>query len=157
MGSAIVPTYDAESAVAANAVVITRVVNATGIYGYSLSVQEGNNLVTNPDPGTWSEVSVAVIGLGDEPTSVTITRYAKPTKDGSVRTDPVLDPDQMLQLVGIAMAVERAYCAADPTYYDGDCRFVVVDADKPKSLDMEFKLLEDGRLVCKQVREFAGR
>jgi hypothetical protein len=53
--------------------------------------------------------------------------------------------------------VEKAYCAADPTYYPGDCDFVVVDSDKPKSLDMEFKLLENGQFVCKQVREFAGR
>lgn len=157
MGSAVVPTYDAESPVAANAVVITRVVNATGVFGYSLSIQDGNNLVTNPDPGTWSEVSVAAIGLGDEPTSITITRFAKPTKDGPVRTTPVLDREMTLQLVGIAMAVEKAYCAADPGYYDGDCRFVVVDSDKPKSLDMEFKLLENGQFVCKQVREFAGR
>lgn len=157
MGSAVVPTYDTESPVVANAVVITRVVNASGVYGYSLSVQDGNNLVTNPDPGTWSEVSVAAIGLGDEPTSITITRYAKPAKDGPVRTTPVLSREKTLELVGIAMAVEKAYCAADPTYYSGDCEFVVVDSDKPKSLDMEFKLLENGRFVCKQVREFAGR
>ncbi|HEX2053529.1 MAG TPA: PEP/pyruvate-binding domain-containing protein [Actinomycetota bacterium] len=158
MGSAIVPSYDLESEVAANAVVITRVVNATGVYGYSLSIQLGNNLVTNPDPGTWTEVTVAAIGLGDEPTSLTVTRYAKPAKDGPERTEPVLTRDQTLRLVEIAMAVEKAYCAADATYYpNGDCTFVVVDNDKPKSLDMEFKVLADGRFVCKQVREFAGR
>lgn len=157
MGSAVVPTYDTESPVAANAVVITRVVNAGGVYGYSLSVQDGNNLVTNPDPGTWSEVSVAAIGLGDEPTSITVTRYAKPTKDGPERTTPVLDREKTLALMGIAMAVEKAYCAADPSYYGGDCESVIVDSDKPKSLDMEFKLLENGQFVCKQVREFAGR
>ncbi|HEU4868244.1 MAG TPA: PEP/pyruvate-binding domain-containing protein [Actinomycetota bacterium] len=157
MGSAIVPTYDTESPVAANAVVITRVVNATGVFGYSLSIQEGNNLVTNPDPGTWTEVSVAGIGLGEEPTSITITRFAKPVKDGPERTKPVLSRESTLELVEIAVAVEKAYCAADPTYYPGDCDFVVVDSDKPKSLDMEFKLLENGQFVCKQVREFAGR
>ena len=157
MGSAVVPTYDTESPVAANAVVITRVVNATGVFGYSLSIQDGNNLVTNPDPGTWSEVSVAAIGLGDEPTSITITRYAKPARDAPERTTPVLDRERTLELVSIAMTVERAYCAADPSYYPGDCELVVVDSDKPKSLDMEFKLLENGQFVCKQVREFAGR
>lgn len=157
MGAAIVPAYDNESPVAANAVVITRVVNATGVFGYSLSIQKGNNLVTNPDPGTWSEVSVAGIGLGEEPTSITITRFAKPTKDGPALTVPVLGREETLALVGIAAAVEQAYCAADPTYYPGDCGFVVVDSDKPKSLDMEFKLLENGQFVCKQVREFSGR
>jgi hypothetical protein len=157
MGSAVVPAYDTQSPVAANAVVITRVVNASGVFGYSLSIQEGNNLVTNPDPGTWSEVSVAAIGLGDEPTSLTITRYAKPAREAPERTTPVLDREKTLELVGIAMAVEKAYCAADPTYYPGDCDWVVVDNDKPKSLDMEFKLLENGQFVCKQLREFGGR
>lgn len=157
MGAAVVPSYDLESEVAANAVVITRVVNATGVHGYSLSIQKGNNLVTNPDPGTWTEVTVAAIGLGDEPTSLTVTRFAKPVAGQPELTAPVLDRDTTLKLVDIAMAVERAYCSADPTYYAGDCEFVVVDSDKPKSLDMEFKLLENGRFVCKQVREFAGR
>jgi phosphoenolpyruvate synthase/pyruvate phosphate dikinase len=48
MGLAIVPAYDMDSEVAANAVVVTRVLNTSDVYGYSLSVQEGNNLVTNP-------------------------------------------------------------------------------------------------------------
>lgn len=157
MGAAVVPSYDLESEVAANAVVITRVVNATGVHGYSLSIQKGNNLVTNPDPGTWTEVTVAAIGLGDEPTSLTVTRYAKPVAGQPELTVTVLDRDTTLKLVEISMAVERAYCAADPAYYSGDCGFVVVDGEKPKSLDMEFKLLENGRFVCKQVREFAGR
>lgn len=102
-------------------------------------------------------MSVAAIGLGDEPTSITITRYAKPTKDGPERTTPVLGREKTLALVGIVMAVEKAYCAADPSYYGGDCESVILDSDKPKSLDMEFKLLENGQFVCKQVREFAGR
>ena len=61
--------------------IITRVLNTDGVYGYSLSVQEGNNLITNPDPGTYSEITI----------------------------------------------------------------------------DMEFKVLEDGHFICKQVREFGGR
>ena len=51
MGLAIVPAYDPESDIAANAVVVTRVLNTDDVFGYSLSVQQGNNLVTNPDPG----------------------------------------------------------------------------------------------------------
>ena len=34
---------------------------------------------------------------------------------------------------------------------------MTVDAEKPKSLDMELKVLANGQLVCKQVREFGGR
>jgi hypothetical protein len=59
MGLAIVPVYDTESEVAANAVVVTRVLNTDDVFGYSLSVQLGNNLVTNPNPGTYSEVTIA--------------------------------------------------------------------------------------------------
>lgn len=157
MGLAIVPVYDAESEVAANAVAITRVLNTTGVYGYTLSLQDGNNLVTNPDPGTWSEVTIAALGLGEEPTSLTITRYAKPSPEAPERTEPVLPREKMLGLVDIVVAVERSYCAAKPSYYPGNCRFVVVDNEKPKSLDLELKVLADGQFVCKQVREFGGR
>ncbi len=157
MGLAVVEVYDAESEVAANAVVITRVLNTEGVFGYSLSIQEGNNLVTNPDPGTFSEVTVAALGLGEEPTSLTITRFAKPTADGPERTEPVLPREKTLAMVDLAATVERAYCAASPGYYEGDCEFVVVDNEKPRSLDMELKILADGRFVVKQVREFGGK
>lgn len=156
MGLAIVPAYDSESEVASNAVVVTRVLNTQDVYGYSLSVQEGNNLVTNPDPGTWSEVTVAGFVSDDEPVSLTVTRFAKPTAVAAERTTPVLPREQMLALVELAKRVERAYCRAKPGYYDFACSQVVFDNEKPKSLDLELKLLEDGRLVCKQVREFGG-
>ena len=90
MGLAIVPAYDPESEIAANAVVVTRVLNTYDVFGYSLSVQEGNNLVTNPDPGTHSEVTIAAFIGDDEPTSLTVTRFAKPTPDAPERTEPVL-------------------------------------------------------------------
>ena len=90
----------------ANAVVVTRVINAEGVFGYTISAQAGNNLVTNPDPGTETEVSIAGIGLGTEPTSFTITRFAKPVAGEPARTEPVLPKEQMLALVDIAVAVE---------------------------------------------------
>jgi hypothetical protein len=157
MGLAVVAAYDNESDVAANAVVVTRVLNTSDVYGYSLSVQEGNNLVTNPDPGTYSEVTLAAFVSDTEPVSLTVTRFAKPTRDAAERTDPVLLREQMLSLVALAKTVERAYCAAKPGYYAFDCAFVAFDNQKPKSLDLELKLLEDGRFVCKQVREFGGK
>ena len=157
MGLSVVPAYDTESDVTANAVIVTRVLNTQGVYGYTLSVQDGNNLVTNPDPGTQTEVTVAALGLGDEPTSLTITRFAQPVAGGPVRTEPVLAREDMLALVDIAATVERAYCAAKPSYYEGDCRFVVVDNEKPTSVDMELKILSNGQFLCKQVREFGGR
>lgn len=157
MGLSVVPTYDTESDVDANAVVVTRVINAEGVFGYTLSLQDGNNLVTNPDPGTETEVTIAGLGLGDEPTSFTITRYAVPIAGGPRRSEPVLTQEKMLALVDISRSVELAYCAAKTSYYDGDCGFVVVDNEKPTSLDMELKILQNGRFICKQVREFGGR
>ena len=119
-------------------------------------MQQGNNLVTNPDPGTHSEVTIAGFISDAEPASLTVTRYAKPTADSPVRTAPVLEPARMLELVDLAKTVERAYCRAKPSYYDGSCSMVTSDNRKDTSLDLELKLLEDGRLVCKQVREFGG-
>ena len=156
MGLAIVPAYDTDSEVAANAVIVTRVLNTQDVYGYSLSVQQGNNLVTNPDPGTYSEVTIAGFYSDDEPTSLTITRFAKPVRDAAERTDAVLPRERMLELVDIAKRVERAYCAATPGYY-GACAIVAGATDKKTSLDLELKILENGHLVCKQVREFGGR
>ena len=156
MGLAVVPAYDSESDVAANAVVVTRVLNTDHVFGYSLSVQAGNNLVTNPDAGTWSEVTVAAFISDDEPTSLTTTRYAKPSRETPARTERVLPDERMRELVDLARRVERAYCRATPGYYP-DCRIVTSAADKPRSLDLELKILENGRLVYKQVREFGGR
>jgi len=156
MGLAIVPAYDTESEVAANAVVVTRVLNTDDVFGYSLSVQLGNNLVTNPDPGTYSEVTIAGFISDDEPTSLTVTRFAKPTPEDPERTEPVLPDEQMLELVDLAKRVERAYCRATPGYYP-DCVFVTAANDKEASLDLELKILENGQYVYKQVREFGGR
>lgn len=156
MGLAIVPAYDIESEVAANAVVVTRVLNTSDVYGYSLSVQEGNNLVTNHDPGTYSEVTIAGFISETEPISLTITRFAKPTRDSIERTEPVLAREQMLDLVDLARRVENAYCLAKRDYYSGPCEFATVDNQKQKSLDLEVKLLENGQWVVKQVREFGG-
>ena len=156
MGLAIVPSYDTESDVAANAVVVTRVLNTDGVYGYSLSIQQGNNLVTNPDPGTYSEVTVAAFVSDVEPTSLTVTRFAKPTAGDPERTEPVLPREKLLELVSLAKRVERAYCRATPGYYR-NCEFAPAANDKDAALDLELKILENGRLVYKQVREFGGR
>jgi pyruvate, water dikinase len=156
MGLAIVPAYDLESEIVANTVVVTRVLNTDDVFGYSLSVQEGNNLVTNPDPGTHSEVTIAAFLGDDEPTSLTVTRFAKPTRDAPERTEPVLSSERMLELVEVAKAVEEAYCQAKPGYYP-NCRVVTSANDKEAALDLEAKILANGHLVYKQVREFGGR
>ena len=54
-------------------------------------------------------------------------------------------------------AIETMYCAAKPAYADNDCERVIYNQNKPKSLDLEFKILANGKMVSKQIREFSGR
>ena len=65
--------------------------------------------------------------------------------------------DQLIALIDLVRTVERAYCRAKPGYYPGPCSEVTADNTKPRSLDLEIKMLADGRFVVKQVREFGGR
>jgi hypothetical protein len=156
MGVSVLPAYDYQSDIKANSVLVTRVINSSDIFGYSVSLQKKNNTVTNPSPGTFSEISVAAIGLGNEPTTLTYTRFAKPKKDEPQLTAPLLTQPEMLQMVEIARRVEEAYCRYKPGYYNDDCQFVSIDAAKPKALDYEFKYLKNGHWVAKQCREFGG-
>jgi hypothetical protein len=156
MGLAIVPAYDSESDVDANGVVITRAIGSD-ILAYTISVQDQNNLVTNPDPGTIAETELATFASETRPPRFTPTRFATPVKGGPARTAPILPVDTLTTLVDLVRTVEIAYCNAQPDYYDGDCRWVWLDGEKPAALDMEFKFLANGHFVMKQAREFHGR
>jgi hypothetical protein len=159
MGLAIVRRYSESSEIAANSVVVTRVLNSSGVYGYSFGSQVGNNVVTNPAPGTLSETIIAAF-LPDVAPSFTVTRFAKPTVDGAALDHTVMTPAQMQTMLDIAQAVELAYCRAVPEYYPGGasaCENALFDVEKPTALDMELKLHENGEFECKQVREFAGK
>jgi hypothetical protein len=155
MGIAIVPAYDTESEVAANGVLITRAINSDFL-AYTLSLQKDNNLVTNPDPGTISQMTYGTFGDPGRPTRFTVVRYATPVAGGPALTASVLDEQRMGQVTELAKVVEQAYCKAKPGYYNGDCRFVWLDESKPRSLDLEFKFLQNGQFVIKQSREFHG-
>ena len=146
MGLSIVPAYDTESDVAANAVVVTRVLNTDGVFGYSLSVQQGNNLVTNPDPGTYSEVTIAAFVSDDEPTSLTVTRFAKPTAG-------VAGADRAGAAARADARARRPREARRARLLPGDARATTATAgschrrnDKRAALDLELKILENGRL-----------
>jgi hypothetical protein len=153
MGIGIVERYDDEAEIVANSVIVTRVIGNEGLYGYSFSTQAGNNLVTNPLPGTYSENVIA--GFVSKVT-FTVLRYATPTKDAPALKTRVLADDQMAQMLDYARTIETAYCRAKPTYYTKGCDNVTLDPEKPTALDMELKILETGHYVFKQVREFAG-
>jgi hypothetical protein len=155
MGIAVVPAYDSESEVAANGVIITRAVNSD-ILAYTLSVQKDNNLVTNPDPGTISQMSLATFAAIDRPARFTLVRYATPVRDQAPLTTSVLPEATMQQITDLTKTVEQAYCKVKPGYYAGDCRYVSLDDTKPRALDLEFKYLQNGQFVLKQAREFHG-
>ncbi|MBL4683302.1 MAG: hypothetical protein JKY37_01840 [Nannocystaceae bacterium] len=157
MGLAIVQRYKEKDKIAANSVAITRVLNSSGVFGYTFGNQEGNNVVTNPAPSTQSENVIAGFIPG-APASFTVTRFAKPEADVPVFTETVMTQAEMLEMLDITQSVEMAYCRANPNYYPGrPCGAVTLDIDKPTSLDMEFKFYENGEFLCKQVREFSGR
>jgi hypothetical protein len=159
MGIAIVERYDDDAEIVANAVMVTRVIGNESLYGYSFSTQVGNNLVTNPLPGSYSENVIAGFVDASKPPTFTVLRYATPTPGAPKMTTRVLGDDQMVQLLNYTKKVEEAYCKAKPAYYSTDatkCRYVTLDPEKPTALDLEVKILETGHYVFKQVREFAG-
>ncbi len=154
MGITVNPSYGDEQA---NMVLVTRVIGTDTIYGYTLSVQKGENLVTNPIPGTITEFDVISFSDASRPPRITTTRYAKPTVADPVMTTTILTERQMLDIVDIARKIEISYCKAKPSYYSGDCNKVWLDLNKPLALDMEIKILPSGNIQFKQVREFHGR
>jgi hypothetical protein len=157
MGIAIVSKYDEDVPVVANAVLVTRVIGNEGLYGYTFSTQVGNNLVTNPNPGTFSENVIAGFADARLKPTFTVTRFATPVKDAAPLTARVLGDAAMTEVLNYTRAVETAYCKAKRGYYPGDCSTVTLDPGKPAALDLELKVLENGQYVFKQVREFAGK
>lgn len=156
MGLAIVPAYDTESSVAANGVIITRAINQR-LMAYTVSVQQGNNLVTNPDPGTIAQSTIAVFSDLDRPPSLTVTRFAVPVANGTALSTSVISDAEMSLVVKLAMMVEISYCKAKSGYNTNvPCSYVAFDPDKTRSLDIEFKYLKNGQFVIKQAREFHG-
>ena len=109
-------------------------------------------------PGTITEFDVASFSDPGRPPRIATTRFAKPTPTEPVMTTTILTTARMLEIVEIAKKVEIAYCRAKPSYYPGgSCSSVWLDVNKPLSLDMEIKILPDGNIQFKQVREFHGR
>ncbi|MDB4941425.1 MAG: Pyruvate phosphate dikinase, PEP/pyruvate binding domain, partial [Labilithrix sp.] len=92
----------------------------------------------------------------DRATRFTTTRFAKPTTTSAPLTSSVMTDAQMTTVVDLVKVVEVAYCKAKTGYYAGDCKYVWLDETKPRSLDVEFKYLQNGQFVLKQMREFHG-
>lgn len=162
MGIAINASYDFRKKTElikeiANAVIVTRVVNAKGIYGYRLSVNSDENLVTNPTPNTQSEIIVASFIEKNEVPQLSFIQFAKIDAVTPVRKEPLLQASYYQRMVEIARDLETNYCRHIRSYYSGDCDWVTADPEKSTSLDMEFKIYSNGEILVKQVREFSGR
>jgi hypothetical protein len=157
MGVAINEKYDADDAVASNSVSVTRVIGSEGVAGYTVSTQQGNNLVTNPLPGTIAETVVAAVSGEFETPTYMVLRYATPVAGQPALTQMIFTTEQMSQEMDITRQIEVAYCNSKQGYYGGDCNRVPTDPEKGTALDLEFKILANGQFVCKQVREFSGR
>lgn len=166
MGLAVVPSYkhgkkSPQGKIASNGVLLTRVLNAPKTYGYQLSTQVGDNLATNPNPGTLAELTTLTFQLKSVP-APTVMQYALPLAGEPRRTEPILSDLTMRGIVAIARAIEEAYCKAKPTYFlvagkQRKCHQVSNSQEKPTALDMEIKTYESGEILFKQVREFDGR
>jgi Pyruvate phosphate dikinase, AMP/ATP-binding domain len=157
MGLAIVPAYDSTENVVANGVVITRILNGADVLGYTVTSQAGNNLVTNPDPGTIAQLAVVTFSATPARADrVTIARYATPVAGGPASTTGVISDEVTLQVVRVARQVERTYCATKASYNAGNCTNIEFSSSKQSALDLEFKVLASGRIVVKQSREFRG-
>lgn len=142
----------------ANAVLVTRIINTKGVYGYRLSVNTDDNLVTNPTPGTQSEIVYASFAGVNEVPQFSFIQFAKIDAKAEARSAALLPMDVYSKMIQIARSVETSYCRNIYTYYPGqDCKYVTYDIDKPSSLDMEFKIYSNGEVLLKQAREFSGR
>lgn len=156
MGIAVVSRYDDDHEIIANQVIVTRVIGNEGLYGYSFSTQVGNNLVTNPEPGSYAENVIAGFVDPLRPPTFTVTRFATPAANAPKLTSRILDDEVMTSILEITRRAETGYCQAKPGYYAGRCANVTLDPEKPAALDLEIKLLDNGEFTFKQIREFAG-
>ncbi len=148
MELAVVPTYDTESEVAANGVLITRAVNSDFL-AYTVGLQQENSQVTNPDPGTTAQLTLATFGGNDHPTRFTTTRFtttrfATPKANAPPLTAAVIPDAKLNDIVNMTIAAEVADCRVKRGYCAGDCRNVWLVEAKPRSLDL------------KQLRELHG-
>lgn len=160
MGVSVQPTYRFRPGIeiAANSVLITRVVGTEAIYGQQLSTQRFNGLVTNPVAGTKAELATVTFDASGKHVAVNVLQYAKPVAALPPLEQTVMSEELMKLHSEIARFVEVKYCEAKPDYAPGyRCSAVVNSVKKPAALDMEFKTFDNGEVLIKQVRSFYGK
>lgn len=160
MGISLQPEYKFRGhKIAANSVLVTRVIGTQAVYGQQISTQLGNGLVTNPVANTKSELATITFDSSAKHVAINILQYAKPFPDQPARTTPVMSEKNMLLHSEIARHVEVKYCESvdDYTAPGQKCTAVVNSVSKPYALDFEFKLFDDEQILVKQVRSFHGK
>jgi len=142
MAMACLPGYDDDGdEIISNAVIVTRVDQNVDLPGYTLSVQEGDNLVTNPDPGSLAETDIISL-YEDAPMSISTIHFAKPSATEPVRNTTILDMDTTKHVVEVSAWIEQAYCNARPNYSIYDCHYIQYIPAKTQSLDIDIKMYE---------------
>lgn len=160
MGISLQPEYKFRGhKIAANSVLVTRVIGTQAVYGQQLSTQLGNGLVTNPVANTKAELATITFDASAEHIAINILQYAKPFPTQPPRTTTVMSEKNMLLHSEIARHVEIKYCESvdDYTAPGQKCTAVVNSVSKPYALDFEFKLFDDEQILVKQVRSFHGK
>lgn len=161
MGLSIQPSYKfrPDISIAANSVLITRVVGATSVYGQQASTQVRNGLVTNPTPNTRAELLNVTFQSNETNFGINVIQYAKAKAEEPALNTTVLSKERILLMSEVGRVVEKAYCKAkNDTYFPGrNCRYVTNSVKKPSALDMEMKHYDNGEILIKQVRTFSGK
>jgi len=122
----------------ANMVVFTGEPSIPGAEPYVVNAQIGDESVVSPLPGQVVEKSLLTI-VGGEVTVIDRVRASNLVPAGT----PVLDDDRLREVGAAMAAIEAIYPVDEPPPEGG----LVL-------LDSEWKVLEDGRLIIKQIRPF---
>lgn len=117
-------------------------------------MQRGDNDVTNPEPGTTSETTVARMNADGswrwETQRYAIIKAGQPPLNTTVV--PLMLYDDMMRII---IQAEKAYCTYKFGLPNETCS-QIMHLNAKTALDFEFKFLGDRRVHCKQIREFAG-
>lgn len=101
---------------------------------------------------------MSTFGGINDPVALSYLRFARPSPKEEVRTETILNDQEMKDVVRLSQKVEIQYCLAKKDYYTSDCQYSIYDIEKPRSLDLEYKFLGNRhQILCKQVREFSGK
>ena len=134
MGVAVHPNSDDETA---NGVAITKNIYDPNWPGFYVNAQVGESLVTNPDPSAVpDEMLISAIGPNGE-YEVQKIRSSSLTEGGK----PVLTREQLQELVSVMEKIQEHFKAVYGR--SGDATF---------AMDLEFKILDSGKLWVKQAR-----